>query len=130
MAYLLDTHVLVWHLAGVDRLGPSVSALLRDPDADLRVSIASIWEIAAKASRVSLGLPSPVVPWLHQHLSNVVTLCPIAWQHIELIETLPRHHGDPFDCMLIAQALVDGLTLVTADRQIQQYPVPVLDAGS
>jgi PIN domain nuclease of toxin-antitoxin system len=121
---LLDTHVLLWWFADDDRL--SVAA--RDAvnvAADVRFSAASIWEIAIKRALGRLDVPED---YLEAVDASDIRLLSITGQHAEAAGALPRHHDDPFDRMLVAQARADDLTLVTADRRLSEYGVPVLFA--
>ena len=119
---LLDTHVFLWWLED----HPRISAGLRTAvgtSSLVFVSAASAWEAAIKASLGKLRVP--------RALEEGVDACgfaklPIDFRHAELAGRLPQHHKDPFDRMLVAQALVEGYTLVTADREIEPYDVPVL----
>jgi PIN domain nuclease of toxin-antitoxin system len=119
---LLDTHVLLWWLADDDRL----SAPARDAvnvAAEVRFSAASVWEIAIKRALGRLEVPED---YLEAVDASDITLLSITGQHAEAAGALPRHHDDPFDRMLVAQAWTDELTLVTADRRLPDYGVPAL----
>ena len=122
---LVDTSVLLWALSGSPRLGDDVREALADASNDVFVSAASIWEIAIKRASGRLRAPS--------HLADSIeaagfTELPVDSFHAELAGNLPKHHGDPFDRMLVAQAQVEGLTLVTADANIPRYAVRTLAA--
>lgn len=106
-------------------LSSSASRALVDPANDRFVSIASIWEISIKLSTGKLSLPGTLEDALD---GMAATLLPIAMPHIKRAQSLPFHHRDPFDRMLIAQAIEEGLTIVTRDRIFQVYGVPVLTA--
>jgi PIN domain nuclease of toxin-antitoxin system len=119
---LLDTHVLLWWLADDDRL--SVAA--RDAvnvAAEVRFSAASVWEVAIKRAVGRLEVPED---YLEAVDASDIQLLSITGEHAAAAGALPRHHEDPFDRMLVAQALTDELTLVTADRRLPDYGVPVL----
>lgn len=122
---LLDTHVLLWAVADRSRLGAPVQTAILDGRNDVVVSAATVWEIGVKRASGMLSapddLPAVVVDSGFQLLS-------ITAQHASLAASLPRHHLDPFDRMLIAQALVEGLTLVTRDPAIGRYEVPTFRA--
>ncbi len=130
MRLLLDSHVVIWWLTDASRLGPQTRSMLFDPDTDIVVSLASIWELAAKASRGSLPLPAPIVPRIVATLTGKARFLAINEAHLSALEVLPRHHGDPFDRMLIAQSMVEGLTLATADGAITKYALLRHDAES
>ena len=118
--YLLDTHTLLWFLDGDSKLSRGA----RDAITTSRhryVSIASLWEITIKSS---LGNMRPLPPRFDGFLTTrSFTLLPITMPHLLRLQTLPHHHRDPFDRMLIAQAQAERLTILTADRAILQYDV-------
>ena len=127
MDLLLDTHVLVWWLANSARLGQPARAAIAEPANRVHVSAVSAWEIAIK---VGLG-KMPVLPnvafWLPAELQrNRFAAMPITLEHAAGVEHLPRHHGDPFDRLLIAQAVTEGLTIVTADPAFVRYGIPLI----
>lgn len=122
MRLLLDTHVFLWWRENSPRLKPDVRRAVSQAEAAY-VSAATAWEIAIKVALGKLQVPGPVEPAVAQ--SGFGKL-PVEFRHAAAVMALPAHHGDPFDRMLIAQALTEGLTLVTHDRQLAPYGVPVL----
>lgn len=109
------------------RLSAKAAAALQDEDNELKVSYATLWELTMKISRKGLPLIGSSVLYMMQELTNVdVSLLRIQRNHILAVEQLPYFHGDPFDRMLIAQAAVEGLTLVTADAAMRKYAVSLL----
>ena len=127
MNLLLDTHILLRAASGVD-LGDRLRRLLEDPANRLVFSAASIWEIAIKSG---LGRPDFDVPsgvFRRGLLEAGYEELPVTGAHAAALQALPPLHRDPFDRILVAQALVESLTLVTADRMILTYPGPVLAA--
>ena len=125
MRLLVDSHVLLWWFEGADRLSKRCAAALADGSNELIVSAATLWELAIKQSQGRLH----VTVDLGQHARDQGFLeLPITGQHASELRTLPPHHGDPFDRMLIAQARFEGLRLVTADRAMSRYDVPILPA--
>lgn len=125
MKLLLDTHVLLWAAGNPERLSVEARALLNDPENELFFSAASIWEIAIKCS---LGRDDfRVNPRLLRRglLDNGYSELPIGSEHAVSIDSLPMIHKDPFDRMLVAQAIVEGITLLTADSLVAQYPAPI-----
>jgi PIN domain nuclease of toxin-antitoxin system len=106
-------------------LSAAARQALTDPGNDRFISIASIWEISIKLSLGKLSLPGPLEDAV---AGMAATLLPIAMPYIKRAQTLPFHHRDPFDRMLIAQAIEEGLTIVTRDRIFAAYGVPVLTA--
>jgi PIN domain nuclease of toxin-antitoxin system len=122
---LLDTQVLLWSAGQPERLSRPARKLLEDARNDLLFSAASLWEIAIKST---LGREDfRVEPRLLRRglLDNGYTELPITSQHAVSIDALPALHKDPFDRLLLAQALCEGVTLVTGDDQLARYPAPV-----
>ncbi len=127
MNLLLETNALLWWLAGSDRLGRPARNAIADPDSDVYASAASAWEIAIKVGLGKLELPANVATWLPAQLTeNRFVPLPISIAHALGVEDLPPHHTDPFDRLLVAQALVEGMTIVTGDAQLERYAVPVI----
>lgn len=125
MKLLLDTHLLLWAAAEPGRLSADALALIGAPENELFFSAASLWEIAIKRG---LGRDDfQVNPRLLRRglLDNGYGELPIGSEHVVAIDSLPPIHKDPFDRMLVAQATVEGITLLTADSWVAQYPGPV-----
>ena len=122
MKLLLDTHILLWALADDPRLTPAWRQALEEAD-HLYISAASVWEIAIKRALGKLTIDGD--PAQAARDAGCLEL-PITWAHARTAGELPAHHADPFDRMLIAQAHVDGLTLITADRAFAAYGVAVI----
>ncbi|MGL5819934.1 MAG: type II toxin-antitoxin system VapC family toxin [Phycicoccus sp.] len=121
---LLDTNALLWLLDGDERLGPSARHTVDGADG-LVVSVASLWEIAIK---VSLGKLEPV-PALPDTLTDLgFTRLDIADTHLAVLQSLPFHHRDPVDRLLVSQATAEGMAILTSDRAFARYPVHVVDA--
>ncbi len=118
MTFLLDTHVLLWWLDDSARLSPEHRALIRT--GDVAVSAVTVAELAIKSSLGKLEIPDD----LEQQAGDLgfVSL-PFESRHATALRTLPFHHNDPFDRMLICQALVDGLVLLTEDEHIRKYEI-------
>jgi PIN domain nuclease of toxin-antitoxin system len=123
VSLLLDTHVLLWWLAGDDRLTPAMRTAIEDPRTSVAVSAASAWEMAIKAALGKLSAPDDLGAQL---ADNDFEPVPVTVEDGLAAGALPRHHDDPFDRMLIAQAARRRLTVVTADRRFTAYEVPVL----
>jgi PIN domain nuclease of toxin-antitoxin system len=114
-----------------DRLSEPSRRLLRDPGNQLFFSAASAWEIAIKFAAGKLQLPQPPAAFVAQRLAeDRLGALPILHAHALHAGELPPHHRDPFDRLLIAQARLEGLTLLTADRQLARYDVPIHWAAS
>jgi PIN domain nuclease of toxin-antitoxin system len=124
---LLDTSTFIWCLHSPERLSPKSQRLLVDPNAELLLSIASVWEMAIKEGMGKLRLKASlndIIQLGKEHL--FIRLLPIEIEHVIHTSQLPPHHRDPFDRLLIAQAALENLTIVTSDHKITRYPVPVL----
>lgn len=125
MKLLLDTHLLLWAAGQPDRLSPAARALLDDDDNQPLFSAASLWEIAIKHG---LGREDFCVePRLLRRglLDNGWQELPVTGEHAVAIDSLPPIHKDPFDRILLAQAQVEGVALLTVDTRLSQYPGPV-----
>ena len=113
---LLDTHALLWFLQGNPKLGAIAKAMIEDPNSRVLVSVVSCWEIAIKAGQGKMNLTEPSRTLLERELpANNLELLPISLEHATAVEGLPPHHKDPFDRLLIAQAIVEGLPIVSVD---------------
>ena len=124
MRLLLDTHVLLWVFLEPNRLPPRVAEAIRTPRNEVYVSAVSTWEIAIKA-----GLGRVEVPFeeLETTLADTgVVELPVTIAHTLLVRDLPDHHRDPFDRLLVAQALAEAMTLVTHDHAIRDYAIPTM----
>ena len=125
MKFLLDTHILLWAAASPKKLSKPLTALLQDTDNRLHFSAASMWEIAIKGSlsRADFQVQGRVLR--RGLLDNGYTDIAITSEHAMYIENLPPIHKDPFDRILVAQANVEGITLLTSDEKVAEYPGPV-----
>jgi PIN domain nuclease of toxin-antitoxin system len=127
MKALLDTHVFLWLMMGDDRLSQKAREAFLNPQNSIFLSAASFWEVGIKTSLGKLSLKEG---WLKgfedQMKKNTIQWLPIERRHCEKVSILPFHHRDPFDRMLIAQALVEGLTLVSGDHRFADYGVNCL----
>lgn len=122
MSLLLDTHALLWWLAG-DPIEPKASARIADPAVLVAVSAASVWEVGIKAALGKLRFDGSIA--VEARRGGFESLA-ISFAHAELAGGLPQHHRDPFDRMLIAQAQLEKLTIVTRDPEFAAYDVEVL----
>ena len=120
MRYLLDTHAILWFLAKDNSLSSNAKEIIEQNES-VYVSIASLWEISIKYSIKKLDiLLLNMNILIDQYIKNSFTILP---KHIEEVSTLPFIHRDPFDRMLVAQAKVEDMTLITHDQYIPQYPI-------
>ena len=124
---LVDTHTFLWALLHERRLSVSAKQVLTAPDNELFFSLVSLWEVAIKLKTGKLHLPGTSVNYVHNEMTAYgLKLLPIRYEHILRLEMMPRLHGDPFDRLLIAQALHEGLPMLTADAQFRAYGVDVV----
>lgn len=127
MILLLDTHALLWWITDSPRLSPRARGLMADAGNELLWSVASSWEVAIKNAVGRLPLPAPPALFIPEHLArnNVGTL-PVQNAHAFRAGALPPHHRDPFDRMLIAQAQIEKIPLLSADRRMRPYELEVM----
>lgn len=124
MRVLVDTHVFLWWVEGDRPLSVKARAALANQDNECLVSLASVWELALKAGLGKLELAIPVRRYVVENVvANNFRLLEIRLPHLGRVESLPKHHGDPFDRLLIAQALEEGLSVVSADPVFRKYGV-------
>lgn len=123
MRLLLDTHAFIWHRNGSSRLSARVRNAICGGDNDIFISAVSLWEISIKVSLGKLELKKPLRELVEIYTEGGADLLSITPEHAMAVATLPWHHRDPFDRMLIAQAQQENLTLATDDEMIQQYQV-------
>ena len=124
MRLLLDTHAFLWFIGADDRLSDHARALILDPLNDRLLSVASLWEMAIKASlgRLDLALPFPELVE-RQVRGNAMRVLPVEPRHLDGVRRLPFHHKDPFDRLIIAQAQAEGVPVVTRDAAFESYDV-------
>ncbi len=126
MRYLLDTHTLLWLLDSPSQIPLTTPDKLKDPRNALFVSVASLWEVAIKRSVGKLVISRSTQAIIDALLGLSIQLLPILPKHILYSETLPFHHRDPFDRLIIAQAITEGHSLISKDRNMPLYSVQVL----
>ena len=126
MTLLLDTHAFLWFVTGDRRLSRASRAALEHEEARLLLSAASVWEMAIKASLGRLTLPARVEDYLAEKIAEGFEMLPVDWTHAAAVERLPWHHRDPFDRLLVAQALTEKIPIVTRDRVFRRYGVRVI----
>ena len=130
MRVLVDTHCWLWALARPEALNAEAAALLRDGETEVVFSAASVWEIAIKSALGKLRVSTIDDDSLFDMIDHQpVTRLPILHSHARHVASLPLHHGDPFDRLLIAQALVEDLPIMTADDQFLLYEIEVIWAA-
>jgi len=122
---LLDSNAFIWAYAQPEELSATARRALADPASDHFLSMASIWEMAIKQSNGKLSFPAG---FTHAIDDLALVVLPISLAHVIRVQTLPFHHRDSFDRMIIAQAMEEGMTIVTRDRHFPDYGVPILKA--
>ncbi len=123
MKYLLDTCTFLWIIGGTGQVPARVLQAYRDPDHEIYLSAASAWEIALKEARGKLPLPEPAPQFVTgEREAHGIASLPIDEESALHLSRLPALHRDPFDRMLVSQAIVHGLTILTPDPLITQYP--------
>jgi PIN domain nuclease of toxin-antitoxin system len=125
MKLLLDTHVLLWAAGQPERQPKGAQTLLDDPQNELLFSSANLWEIAIKRALGRDDFRADARLLRRGLLDNGYQELPITCEHAVMIEALPPLHKDPFDRILVAQTVVEGITLLTADPMVAQYPCPI-----
>lgn len=126
MKALLDTHAFLWAIAEEEKLSRRAKQIFTGSN-DLWLSVASLWEILIKVQAGKLPLPEPSGPYLVRELAkNRIEILPVKMDHVLRIESLPQHHRDPFDRILIAQSLEENLPLITADPVFEKYSIRII----
>jgi PIN domain nuclease of toxin-antitoxin system len=125
MNLLLDTQLLLWAAGNGDRLSPDARSLIEDAANELVFSAASLWEIAIKRRLGRRDFQVDARILRRGLLDNGYSELPVAGEHAVAIDGLPPIHSDPFDRILVAQATIEGITLITSDRVVARYPGPV-----
>lgn len=127
MRILLDTHVFLWFISADSRLPAAFQAAIQDPTNEVYLSVASIWEAIIKYKLGKLPLPSPPAEYMRRQrdVHRIIAL-PVDEGTMVPLEGLSAHHRDPFDRVLIAQAIQHGLTVATVDPDVMAYPITVL----
>lgn len=126
MALLLDTHALIWYLEGDTQLSSTAKHQLDNQATRRLVSSVSIWEMAIKINLGKLNIKKPFSDLPNLLKTNAFEWLPLSFEHIQAYLNLPLHHRDPFDRMLIAQALTEGLDIVTRDPHFPDYGVSIV----
>jgi PIN domain nuclease of toxin-antitoxin system len=125
MKVLLDTHIFIWWDSEPEKLSPNILSLLQRTDTKLYVSVVSLWEIQIKSQLGKLTLSQSLEDIYDSQSKNGISFLSVIPAHVLSLNILPLHHKDPFDRMLISQALVEGLTLISIDQIFKLYDVPL-----
>jgi PIN domain nuclease of toxin-antitoxin system len=121
---LIDTHTLFWSVDDPSKVSAAAMAAMQDPANDRLLSAATIWELAIKVGLGKIALSMPYRQWMETAINDLkLDVLPITVEYADRQSTLPPHHKDPFDRLMIAQALVDGIAVVSADVAFDPYGV-------
>jgi PIN domain nuclease of toxin-antitoxin system len=124
MRLLIDANALIWAVDDPARLSPAATTGLQDPTNQLLFGAGTVWEIAIKVGLKKLTLTQPYLDWMRQAIADLaLTLLPVSLEYADTQAKLPRHHGDPFDRLLLAQAIVEGIPVVSADVQFDAFGI-------
>ena len=127
MKVLVDTHTFLWALLHDHRLSARAKQILISDEHELFFSLVSLWEFAIKIKTGKLNALGSSVAYLRDEMETMsMQLLPIRYQHILQLEALPAHHSDPFDRLLIAQAIAESLPILTQDEKFSLYPVKTI----
>lgn len=128
MRLLLDTQIFIWWDSEPERLTSRLLALCEDPENTLILSVASVWEMQIKRQLGKLDLDRQLSVIIEEHQQkNSLKLLPIELPHVPTLDQLPFHHKDPFDRVIVAQALSENLTILSVDPLLAHYPVTILN---
>ncbi len=127
MKLLLDSNVLLWSIFDRKLLTSKVRKLIDDDAHEIIVSVASVWELSIKVAKGKLAMPGGSIRYVMEQIERTgATVLPLADKYILRVETLPRHHGDPFDRMIVAQALEEGCAILSSDAAFAAYDAKVI----
>lgn len=126
MRVLLDTHTFLWFIAGDSQLSGYARQLIEDPNNQRFLSVASIWEVTIKSSLGRLVVPTPPSRLIREYVwSNAIEMLEITPEHLDRVHNLPYHHKDPFDRLMIAQAIHEDMRLISRDSTFNAYAVQI-----
>lgn len=124
MNIILDTHTFLWFIGGSNRLSSHARDIIEDTSNDRYLSVASLWEMAIKVSIGKLDIPLPFTRLVRQHVvGNSIDLLQIEPEHLDEQRRMPFHHRDPFDRLIIAQAITEEMDVVGRDEAFEAYPI-------
>lgn len=127
MKLLLDTHTLIWWDSDPAQLSPRVLSMCQDPTNQVIISVVSVWEMQIKIQLGKMKVASPLAHLVEQQVeTNGFDLLPIALPHVLRLDLLPLYHKDPFDRLLVAQALEEDAAILSRDSVLASYPVQVI----
>lgn len=125
MKFIIDTHVLIWYIEGIQKISQETIDIIKNTGNEMLVSKASLWEMAIKINlgKLDLSLPFEAIePFLIHHHFKIFDF---DFRHLKNLVDLPYLHGDPFDRLIIAQAITENLTIITYDQSFEDYPIKI-----
>jgi PIN domain nuclease of toxin-antitoxin system len=125
-SYLLDTHAAIWFFTGDALLSATANSIIRDGSNHVCLSVVSAWELAIKISIGKLRFPGNVVGFIRIAKANDITITNIESTYLAALESLPWIHRDPFDRLIVATAISEQMTVISADKNIEKYDVPLI----
>lgn len=126
MKFILDTHAFIWMDTDPTKVSPRVVQVLNDTNNEIHLSVASVWEMVIKSQTGKLVLSDAIDKIIAEQMKrNPLQLLPVGLPHVLALQTLPSIHKDPFDRLLVAQAMIENAILLSTDPLIRQYPVRV-----
>jgi PIN domain nuclease of toxin-antitoxin system len=126
MQFLIDTHILIWYLDGNPILPVKIRESIDDENNKVTISIVSLWELAIKLNIKKIETTIKLLEIEAYIAQREFKLLSISFKHLNALSTLPSHHRDPFDRLLIAQAIIENMAIITADRQFESYPINII----
>lgn len=127
MNLLLDTHAFLWHINGDEKMSVYARQLIADSNNQCYLSFASLWEMSIKSSLGKLTIPLPIEQLYREYvLANHIKLLEFNVKHLQIIHDLPFHHNDPFDRIIIAQAMVEHMPIIGCDSAFKAYNIQCL----
>ena len=127
MTHLLDTHAFLWFIAGSDQLSSHARARIEDENNDRLLSVAGLWEMAIKTSLGKLDVPLPFTRLVRTHVTgNAIDVLSIEPEHLDVQRQMPFHHHEPFDRLILAQAVAEDIPVISRDDAFAEYPVRVI----
>jgi len=123
MAFLIDTHAFLWFVSGDSQLPVSVRDKIKDINQPCYLSVASLWEITIKQQLGKLTINIPLQELFEYADRNQIEIVQITYEHLLTLSNLPNHHGDPFDRLIISQAISEEMILITRDKGFKKYKV-------
>ena len=127
MKLMLDTHTFLWFIAGDAKLSQYTKELIENQDNQRHISSSALWEITIKSSMGRLVVPTPMSELIQNHiLANGIDILTISPKHLDTLHSLPYHHKDPFDRLIIAQSICEDMVILTKDTAFDHYPVQTM----